>query len=130
MVSGEAQHWRGGLWLLPTSGSQPACGRHHHRSLPPDHAKAAEEQTPLENLMMTWKVWADDNDPPLFEGTEAAARQYLIEHLLDTPDAVLESPDGDSYSYKDGVWVLLGTAGFWGPNGASSTFRQLSPELA
>lgn len=67
--------------------------------------------------MLTWKVWRDED--LLFEGSEEEARKYIVERPPDTPEAVLESPDGDSYSYKDGTWVLLGAAGFWGPNGAS-----------
>jgi len=67
--------------------------------------------------MLTWKVWANDFDL-MFEGNEAAARAFVVEHLPRIPDLVLESPEGGSYSYEDGRWVLLGTAGFWGPNGA------------
>jgi hypothetical protein len=57
-------------------------------------------------MMLTWKVWTDDNTP-VFEGTEEQARAYLVGRLLGCPDAVLESPDGYSYSYQDGMWVCL-----------------------
>lgn len=56
--------------------------------------------------MMTWKVWADAPNP-LFEGDEAQARAYVVEQLSDSRDAILESPDGDSYAYQDGVWLSL-----------------------
>jgi hypothetical protein len=67
--------------------------------------------------MLTWKVWTNDEDL-LFEGTEAAARSYVLENFSVTPDLVLESPDGDSYRYDEGTWVFQGAAGAWGPNGA------------
>ncbi len=67
--------------------------------------------------MLTWKVWANDQDL-VFEGSETDARAYVVKHLSEIPDLVLESPDGDSYRYQDGGWVFLGAAGFWGPNGA------------
>jgi hypothetical protein len=57
-------------------------------------------------MMLTWKVWTDD-DKPVFEGTEEQARAYIVGHLPGCLVAVLESPDGDSYGYQDGVWVCL-----------------------
>src|SRR6266700_3699037 len=69
--------------------------------------------------MLTWKVWANDQDL-VFEGSETDARAYVVKHLSEIPDLVLESPDGDSYRYQDGGWVFLGAAGFWGPNGATT----------
>lgn len=66
--------------------------------------------------MFSWKVWLDYD--LLFEGDEEKARQYLREHVSDKPELTLESPDGDSYCYEDGIWVFQGAAGSWGPNGA------------
>jgi hypothetical protein len=57
-------------------------------------------------MMLTWKVWTDD-DNPVFEGTEEQASAYIVRHLRGCLDAVLESPDGDSYGLQDGVWVCL-----------------------
>ena len=56
--------------------------------------------------MLTWKVYTDDNEP-VFEGTEDQARTYLSSRLADRPEAVLESPDGESFGYQDGAWVCL-----------------------
>jgi len=67
--------------------------------------------------MLTWKVWANDQDV-LLEGSEPDARAFIVDNLSATTDLVLESPDGDSYRYQDGDWVFLGAVGFWGPNGA------------
>ena len=60
-------------------------------------------------MILTWKVWTDD-DKPVFEGTEEQARAYIIGHLPGFLDAVLESPDGDSFGYQDGIWVSLDSA--------------------
>ncbi len=57
-------------------------------------------------MVLTWKVWTDDNEP-VFEGAEDEARTYITGRLPNRPEAVLESPDGDSYSYQDGTWVSL-----------------------
>ncbi len=57
-------------------------------------------------MMPTWKVWTADDDP-VFEGSEEQARAYIVRHLPDCLDAVLESPDGDSYGHQDGIWVSL-----------------------
>jgi hypothetical protein len=62
--------------------------------------------------MLMWKVWADQDDP-LFGGTEEEARAYIAVHLPECLDAVLESPDGDSYGYQDGIWVSLDLFGIW-----------------
>ena len=43
----------------------------------------------------------------MFEGTEDQARRYLSGRLADRPEAVLESPDGESFGYQDGAWVCL-----------------------
>lgn len=59
--------------------------------------------------MLTWKVWTDD-DTPVFEGTEEQARAYIVNRPPRCLDAVLESPDGDSYGYQDGTWVSLDSA--------------------
>jgi hypothetical protein len=59
--------------------------------------------------MLTWKVWTDD-DKPVFEGTEEQARAYIVSRLPGCLDAVLESPDGDSFGYQDGIWVSLDSA--------------------
>src|SRR5712691_5400061 len=78
--------------------------------------------------MLTWKVWANDEDL-LFEGSETDARAYVVDNLSEIPDLVLESPDGDSYSCQDGDWIFLGAAGSWGRTGPrdrstnSSVFR-------
>jgi hypothetical protein len=60
-------------------------------------------------MMLTWKVWTDD-DSPVFEGTEEQARAHIIGHLPGRVDAVLESPDGESFGYQDGIWVSLDRA--------------------
>jgi hypothetical protein len=60
-------------------------------------------------MMLTWKVWTDD-DKPVFEGTEEQARAHIVGHLPGCLDAVLESPNGDSYGYQDGIWVCLDRA--------------------
>jgi len=60
-------------------------------------------------MMPTWKVWTDD-DKPVFEGTEEQARAYIVGSLPGCLDAVLESPDGDSFGYQDGIWVSLDSA--------------------
>ena len=60
----------------------------------------------VEACVLTWKVWTDDNEP-VFEGTEDQARRYLSGRLADRPEAVLESPDGESFGYQDGAWVCL-----------------------
>ena len=60
----------------------------------------------VEACVLTWKVWTDDNEP-VFEGTEDQARAYLSGRLADRPEAVLESPDGESFGYQDGAWVCL-----------------------
>jgi len=62
-------------------------------------------------MMLTWKVWTDE-DNPVFEGTEEQARAYIVRHLPGCRDAVLESPDGESYGCQDGIWVSLDSA--WG----------------
>jgi hypothetical protein len=59
-------------------------------------------------MMLTWKVWTD-NDSPAFEGSEEQARTHIVGQCL---NAVLESPEGESYEYKDGIWVSLD--GAWG----------------
>jgi hypothetical protein len=82
----------------------------HH---PPD----SQTNNTRGHAMLIWKVWANDEDL-VFEGSEVDARAYVVEHLSEIPDLVLESPDSDSYRYQDGGWVFLGAAGFWGPNGA------------
>lgn len=67
--------------------------------------------------MLTWKVWSDQE--LLFEGPEDKARQYLIEHVSDHPELVLESPDGDLCWYADDRWMPQVIPGlFWWPNGA------------
>ena len=58
--------------------------------------------------MLTWKVWTNGSSP-LFEGDEIQARAYVVEKLAESKDAVLESPDGDSYAYQDGIWLSLDT---------------------
>jgi hypothetical protein len=60
----------------------------------------------VEACVLTWKVWTDDNEP-VFEGTEDQARTYLSGRLADRPEAVLESPDGESFGYQNGAWVCL-----------------------
>jgi hypothetical protein len=60
----------------------------------------------VEACVLTWKVWTDDNEP-VFEGTEDQARTYLSGRLAGRPEAVLESPDGESFGYQDGAWVCL-----------------------
>ena len=62
--------------------------------------------------MLTWKVWTDAPNP-LFEGDQAQARAYVVENLAESKDAVLESPDGDSYAYQNGVWASLDTGAVW-----------------
>jgi hypothetical protein len=57
-------------------------------------------------VVLTWKVWIDDNEP-VFEGTEEQARAHITARLANHPEAVLESPDGESFGYRDGVWVCL-----------------------
>jgi hypothetical protein len=57
-------------------------------------------------FVLTWKVWTDDT-VPVFEGTEDKARAYLTARLAGRPEAVLESPDGESFGYQDGAWVCL-----------------------
>lgn len=64
--------------------------------------------------MLTWKVWADQE--LLIEGDEGVARQFLVACLPHDPEPVLESPDGDSYRYQDGMWMVLDTADFSGSN--------------
>ena len=59
--------------------------------------------------MLTWKVWTDD-DSSVFEGTEEQARAYIVDHPPGCLDAVLESPDGESFGYEDGIWVSLDSA--------------------
>jgi hypothetical protein len=57
-------------------------------------------------VVLTWKVWTDDSEP-VFEGTKEQARAYVTGLVPDRPEAVLESPDGESFGYQDGVWVCL-----------------------
>lgn len=72
--------------------------------------------------MITWKVWTSASEEPVFEGDEAQASRYVVEHLAASHDAVLESPDGDSYGYFDGVWRCLDTDSVWEPyNGTASS---------
>ena len=59
--------------------------------------------------MLTWKVWTD-NDTPVFEGTEEQACACIVSRMPGCLDAVLESHDGDSYGYQDGIWVSLDSA--------------------
>lgn len=49
----------------------------------------------------------------VFEGTEHQARAYIVRHLPDCLDAVLESLDGRSCGYQDGIWVSLDPTGIW-----------------
>jgi hypothetical protein len=56
-------------------------------------------------MMLTWKVWTDD-DKPVFDGTEEQSRAYTAGDQPGCLDAVLESPDGESFGYQDGIWVF------------------------
>lgn len=65
--------------------------------------------------MITWKVWTAAAEDPAFEGNEANAVRYVMENLADSPHAVLESPDADSYAYVGGAWRCLDTDEPWEP---------------
>lgn len=69
-------------------------------------------------LMPTWKVWTDAREP-VFEGDEEEARTYFVEYFANSKDAALESPDGDSWAYQDGVWVSLDTNAVWASDNAA-----------
>jgi hypothetical protein len=66
-------------------------------------------------MLMTWKVWTRQ-PRPVFEGTGAEASSYIVAHLADSRDALLESPDGDSFAYLDDAWVSLDTGQPWDPD--------------
>jgi hypothetical protein len=66
-------------------------------------------------MVMTWKVWTRQPSP-IFEGTKAEASSYIVANLADSRDALLESPDGDSFAYLNHVWVSLDTGEPWDPD--------------
>jgi hypothetical protein len=63
-------------------------------------------------MVMTWKVWTSGSRP-IFEGTKADASGYVVANLADSRDALLESPDGDSFAYLSHAWVSLDTGQPW-----------------
>ncbi|HVB44704.1 MAG TPA: hypothetical protein VNF47_18660 [Streptosporangiaceae bacterium] len=74
--------------------------------------------------MLTWKVWTSRTDAPVFESNEVQASRYIIERQAQSPDVVLESPDGDTYAYADGAWHCLDTDSSWHPaTGSDSSMR-------
>ena len=70
---------------------------------------------PTENVLMTWKIWTSSSRP-IFEGGQAEASAYITANLADSRDALLESPDGDSYAYLNHAWVSLDTGQPWDPD--------------
>ena len=71
-------------------------------------------------MVMTWKVWTGQQPCPIFEGTKAEASSYIVAHLADSRDALLESPDGDSFAYLSHSWVSLDTGEPWDPDSTTS----------
>jgi hypothetical protein len=70
-------------------------------------------------MVMTWKVWTSQ-PRPIFEGTKAEAGGYVVANLADSRDALLESPDGDSFAYLSHAWVSLDTGQPWDPDSTTA----------
>ena len=80
-------------------------------------------------MVMTWKVWTSE-PRPIFEGTKAEASGYIVANLADSRDALLESPDGDSFAYLSHAWVSLDTGQPWNPDSTTSADQPAALAMA
>ena len=66
-------------------------------------------------MVMIWKV-GTGGLRPIFEGAKAEASGYVVANLADSRDALVESPDGDSFASLSHAWVSLDTGQPWAPD--------------